>query len=271
MRRLLLLTLLLITGCSSERLAGWYVTRTIDGYFDLNGDQKAQLRAQVDELLVLVRRDELPHWITILREVRGGFHDGMSDALLTKLQHQYDARIDFGVRTVTPRAAPLLVQLDAGQLDHFHERVRSELAEQYEDLKWSPEKRRAKLEKKALEFVEDFVGSLSDEQEQSVRLLIRKLPNERDKQYRVAVDNLNHFRAFMATHPTAPALESQLFRMWEHRYDGLGAGHEKEARRAFQREWLLSVFQLLNAKQRAHAEEELSDKIRTLKKWVIPS
>lgn len=265
-----LLASLLLAGCSSERVAGWYITRKIDGYFELHAEQKQQLRAQVDETILLVRREELPHWINLLREVRQGFHDGMSDALLEKLQRQYDQRLDAGVHIVIPRAAPLLVQLDGKQLDHFVARVNEDLAKQYDELQLPPEQRRAKLEDKALEVVEDFVGSLSDEQEASVRALIRKLPNERDRQLRSSKDNLAHFRAFMATHPTAPALQSELYAMWERRYDGLGSGHDKQARRAFQRQWLRAVFEVLDAKQRAHAEEELSDRIRMLKRYAIP-
>ncbi|HEX5661565.1 MAG TPA: DUF6279 family lipoprotein [Polyangiales bacterium] len=266
-----LLFLLLFTGCSSERIAGWYITRKIDGYFDLSSEQKHRVRATVDDTIEYVRREELSHWISLLREVRQGFHDGMTDERLAKLQLRYDQRIDVAVHILVPRVAPLLVQLDAEQLDHFTKRVNEDLAEAYEDLELTPEKRREKLEQKALELVEDFVGSLSDEQEVSVRALIRKLPNERDKQYRAARDNLAHFRAFLGTRPTAPALESELDAMWEHRYDALGTGHEKEARRGFQRQWLLSVFQLLTPKQRAHAEEELSDRIRMLKRYVLPA
>jgi hypothetical protein len=271
-RPLLLLSFVLVcAGCSSERVAGWYITRTLDDYFDLRSEQKHAVRATVDETIALVRREELSHWITFLREVRQGFHDGMTDALLAKLQRRYDERLEVGVHLITPRAAPLLVQLDARQLDHFVGRVQEDLAEQYEDLELPPEERRAKLEEKALDVVEDFVGSLSDEQEVRVRALIRKLPSERDAQYRSAKDNLAHFRAFMGTRPTAPVLERELYAMWERRYDALGAGHDREARRAFQRQWLLAVFELLTPKQRAHAEEELSDRIRMLKRYVLPA
>ncbi|MET0283079.1 MAG: DUF6279 family lipoprotein [Polyangiales bacterium] len=271
MRLLLALSMLMTVGCSSERIAGWYITRKIDGYFDLTSEQKSELRASVDETIDLARRDELGRWISFMREVRQGLHDGLSEEKLATLQRHYDQRIDVAVHLLTPRVAPLLVQLDDRQVGHFAKRVSDDLAKGYEDLQLPVEKRRAKLEKKALELVEDFVGDLSDEQEVAVRALIRKLPNERDKQYQSAKDNLQHFTTFMATRPTVPALESELYAMWEHRYDALGVGHEREARRAFQRTWLLSVYQLLTPEQRAHAEEELSDRIRSLKRYVLPA
>jgi hypothetical protein len=270
LRLLLCAVLLLATGCASDRIAGWYITRQLDGYFDFDGEQKARVRADVDALIAQVRKEELTHWITFLREVRAGLHDGLTDEVLARLQRRYDARIDVAVHLLTPHVAPILVTLRDAQLDKFEQEVREDLAEQYEDLKLSPDERQRKLEKKALEVVEDFVGELDDAQQEQVRALIRQLPNERDAQYRSAQDNLAHFRSFMATHPSAPALESELYAMWEHRYDALGVGHDKEARRALQRKWLLSVYQVLNAEQRAHAEEELSSRIRMLKRWTIP-
>lgn len=270
LRRWLLAALLLLTGCTSERVVGWYVTRTLDGYFDFNSAQKVELRASVDETIALIRHQELAPWISLLREVRQDVHEGMSEQSLARLQRRYDERVEAAVHLLTPRAAPLLVKLDDAQLAHFARKVRADLDEQYEDLKLPPEQRRAKLEDKALDVVEDLVESLDDAQKAQVRALIRALPDEREAQFRSANDRLEHFRAFMHTRPTEAALEAELYAMWEHRYDALGAGHDTETRRTVQRAWLLSVYQLLTPAQRAHAEEELSDRIRALKRWVLP-
>lgn len=262
-----------LAGCTgtSERIVGWYITRKIDGYFDLRAEQKRELRTSVDETIALVRRSELPHWITFLRELRQGIHDGLDEPKLERLQRRYDERLDAAERLLTPRAAPLLAQLDAAQLDHFQARVREQLDEQYEELKEPPEERAEKLEERAIDIVEDFVGDLHDGQQDAVRALLRKLPDERAAQYRSSNENLAHFRAFMARKPDAAAIEAELHAMWTRRYAGLGAGHDKATRRAQQRAWLLAVYDLLDTKQRAHAEEELSDRIRTLKRWVLPS
>jgi hypothetical protein len=267
------LALLLLTGCSgtSERIVGWYVTRTLDGYFDFTSEQKREVRASVDESIALVRREELPPWINLLREARQGIHDGLDEPKVERLQRRYDERIEIAEQLLTPRAAPLLAKLGPAQLDHFEKRVREQLDDQYEDLRDdSPEERAEKLEERALDLIEDFVGNLGDQQAQQVRTLIRQLPDEREAQYRTARQNLAHFRAFMASAPGADAIAAELHAMWVRRYEGLGAGHDKETRRAQQRAWLLSVYRLLDAEQRAHAEEELSDRIRALKRWVLP-
>src|ERR1700712_382242 len=104
-----------LSGCAStsQRLAGWYVTRTLAGYLDLSGEQKSAARIQVDQTITELRSSELPHWISFLREVRQGIHVGLSEPELTRLQARYDARLDVGVQLLAPRLAPLLAQLDA--------------------------------------------------------------------------------------------------------------------------------------------------------------
>jgi hypothetical protein len=266
-----LLLAYLTTGCTAtgERLVPWYVTRKLASYMDLTSAQKKSARATVDETIAVLRRGELPHWISLMREVRAGIHDGLAEDDVARLQRRYDERLDAGVKLLAPRLAGLLVQLDAEQLDHLAERMREDVDEQYEELDEPPQKRAAALEKRALKAVEDAVGDLTDAQEQAIRALIRALPDERPKQYASAKEHIARFRAFMATRPTPAAVELELQRMWAQRYDALGPGHDKTARRAQQRAWLLSVYRLLSAEQRTHAEERLTERIATLKRFVL--
>ena len=262
-----------LSGCAStsQRLAGWYVTRTLAGYLNLTGAQKSAARIEVDQTITELRSTELPHWITFMREVRQGIHGGLSEPELARLQARYDARLDRGVELLTPRFSPLLAQLDAGQLDHFASRMREDVKELYEDLELPKAKQGPALEKRALKVVEDLVGDLSDEQEASVRRLIRALPNERPVQFRSSLESIARFRGFMAQGPSSGMVELELKRMWEHRYDALGSGHDKVARRAVQRRWLLDVYQLLTPDQHAHAEAVVTERIITLKGWVLPA
>ena len=260
-----------LAGCSAagERLVGWYVTRTLDGYFDFSSAQKRAARVQVDQTLELMRQTELPHWVSYLREVRQGIHDGLTEEDIARLQRHYDARLDQSVALLAPRLALMLAQLDAAQLDHFAARMREDVDEQYEELKLAPDERRAAVEKRALDAVEKGVGDLSEAQEQGIRSLLRALPNERPVQYRSARDNIARFRAFMAQRPDVPTIEAQLHTMWEHRYDALGPGRDKTARRSEQRRWLLAVYRMLTPEQREHAEEGLTERIQMLKRFLV--
>lgn len=266
------LCVLLVAGCTSatERVVAWYITRKLDGYLDLTSEQKKAARARVDESLATLRGGELSHWISFLREVRQGLHEGMSEVDVERLQRHYDARLDAGVDLLAPRFAPLLAALSPAQVDHFAERMREDVDEHYEDLKMPPAKRRANVEERVLDYLEDFVGDLSDRQEDEVRALIRAQPDERHLQYRSAHANIGRFRAFLATGPDAAAIEAELHAMWQRRYDGLGPGRDKSVRRAEQRKALYAVYRMLDAEQRAHAEEELTERIQKLKRFLPP-
>jgi hypothetical protein len=273
LRMLVLWTLLgsVAAGCSAagERIVPWYITRKLDGYLDLTSAQKDFARATVDETLRLARSSELPHWISLLREMRQGIHDGLDDASIARLQRRYDERLDVAVQLLAPRLANILVQLDDRQIAHFCARMRKDLKDQYKELDKPPAERAKAIEERGLDAIEDLVGDLSDAQERTLRSLIRSVPNERLKQNQSAEQHIDRFAGFMHTHPSAPLIEAELRDMWEHRYDALGPGHDKTARRTQQRKWLLGVYQMLTAEQRTHAEEVISDRIVMLKRFVI--
>lgn len=271
--RLVLCTLLgiLAVGCTSagERVVPWYITRKLDSYLDLTSSQKDFARATVDDSLHVARTSELPHWVSLLREVRQGIQQGLDDDAIARLQRHYDARLDITVQLLAPRLSAILARLDDRQVDHFCARLREDLKDQYKELNKSPAERTKEIEKRSLKAIEDLVGDLSDTQEQTLRGLIRSLPNERGKQSVSAEQHIARFAAFMHTHKGAVQIESELRAMWEHRYDALGPGHDKAARRAQQRKWLLAAYQLLTAEQRAHAAEVITDRIVMLKRFVL--
>jgi hypothetical protein len=271
--RLVLAALLgsLAVGCTAagERIVPWYITRKLDSYLDLTSAQKDLARATVDESLVIARSSELPHWISLLREVRQGIHQGLDAEAIARLQRHYDTRLDVTVQLLAPRLAAILARLDDRQVDHFCARMRDDLRDQYKELDKSPAERTKEIEKRSLKAIEDLVGDLSDAQEQTLRALIRSVPNERSKQSLSAEQHIARFSAFMHMHPSAAQVEVELRTMWEHRYDALGPGHDKTARRAQQRTWLLGAYQLLTVEQRAHAEEVITDRIVTLKRFVL--
>jgi len=253
------------TGCSNERLIGWTVTRKLDDYLDFTSAQKKAARARVDETLVVVRQQELPHWINLLREVRKEMHDGLTPEQLERLDRRYRQRLDAGVDLLVPRLSPLLAELSDAQRKHFVARMREDLAEDYEDLALPPDERRKQSEKKALKALERFVGDLSGAQEARVREMVRTLPDERPTMHRLAEARIARLDAFLAKKPPASAVETELRAMWAERDEGLG---DPAARRAWQQKALIDVYRMLDAEQRAHAEQFITDRISMLRRFA---
>jgi hypothetical protein len=260
-----------LSGCGviTERVAGWYITRKLDSYLDLESAQKKAARVQVDAALTELRREELSHWVSFLREVRAAVHAGLSEDDIGRLQRHYDGRLDAGVDLLSPFFANVLVGLSAEQLDFFAQRMREDVDEHYEERTLEPDERRRVIEKRALRVVTDLTGDLSDPQTEAMRAILRSVPDERPAQYRAAHANIARFRLAMAGAPTAENIVKLLRAMWDERYDGLGPGRGKTERRAEQRQALYRASHLLDERQRAHVEATLTERIVTLKRFVL--
>lgn len=258
-----------LMGCGAlgERVAGWYVTRELDSYLAFSSEQKRVARTRVDEAIDVLKARELPAWVSLLREMRQGIHDGLTEEAIARLQRRHDERLDAAVTLLSPYLASMLAELSEAQLDHFAQRLREEVDEHYEERLLPEPERRAAIEKRGLKTVEDLVGDLNDAQEIAVRGILARLPDERPAQYRSALKHITQLRAFLSQRPPAASIAAELRAMWEHRFDALGKGRDKTSRRAWQRKALWQIARLLDAEQRAHAEETLSERIRKLKRF----
>ena len=78
------------------------------------------------------------------------------------------------------------------------------------------------------------------------------------------------FAAFLRRHPGAAAIDAELRGRWETRYDALGPGRDKAARRAEQIQLLLAIDGTLSAEQREQAVESMNDRIRDAKRFLLP-
>ncbi len=271
-RLALLLCLALTAGCASvtTRIAGWYVTREIDSYLDLNSEQKKEVRHEVDRTLDALRRDQLPHWLNLLRSTRDTIGRGADEPAVTTLQTRYDQLMDAGVDLLAPKFARVFATLDEPQIDHFERHAKERLDEVYEDRELAPEKRRKKQDEQLVEALESVVGGLREEQERTILAFAHTLPDEWPAQYRVSRDRIGRFAAFLRTHPGPSAIEAELFRLWRTRYDELGAGRDLAARRAEQRQFILTVDRTLSPAQRREGVDNLNERIQQLARFALP-
>jgi hypothetical protein len=262
-----------LSACTATtaRLAGWYVTRQIDGYLDLGREQHQQLRARVDERLDVLRRKELPRWLHLLRQTRDAMGRGTSEAELGELLARYDTLLDQAVDQLTPSIAEVLSGLSDAQIAHFEARMLEKHEETYEDLKLPAAEQREKLDERTIEAIESITGDLGDEQRRTILAHTRTLPDERPIRYRVDRQRITGFAAFLRGHPGPPAIDAELQRLWDTRYQVLGPGRDKIARRVEQRRVLLAIDQTLLAEQREQAVENMNERIRIAKRFLLPA
>lgn len=269
----LVAAVLSVSACTSTtaRLAGWYVTRELDSYLDLDREQKGQLRKRVDEQLEWLRRDELPRWLSLLRRVRDSIGRGPTEQELAAHLQRYDALLDQAVERLSPMGAEILAGLSDAQIAHFEARMLEKHEETYESLKLPPHERREEQDERLIESVENVVGDLRDDQRRMLLDKVHALPNERPIRYRVDRERIVAFAKLLRTHPGAAAIEAELRRLWDTRYEVLGPGRDRTSRRIEQRRLLLDIDRTLSQEQREEAVEHLNGHIRSGKRFLLPA
>lgn len=268
----MLLATLFCGACSaSERLAGWYVTRQIDGYLDLDSTQKKALRVRVDAQLQRLRANELPRWLFVLRETRNTLARGASDEQLKSLQQRYDGLLDDAAQQLTPDLAVVLADLNDSQISHFEQQLKEQQDESYEERHLPTEERLEETDERVFDAIESLVGELSDGQKQSISRLVRALPDERPVRYQVERKRIVTTAKLLRSHPGAAAVEAELQRLWRSRYDELGKGRDIRSRRAEQRHVLLFIDRLLTPEQRATAVANMNKLILRVREFQLPA
>jgi len=170
----LALALVVLGGCSSVQL-GYRNADTIlrwqaDSYLDMEGPQSEELDARIAAFLGWHRAQALPQYAKLLDEaaVRAARGIARDDVLWA-----YDsarAQLLEALRTAAAGAGPLLDRLPAENIAHLERRL-AENNRKYakENLTGTPEDRRKRRLRRNIERLEDWLGDLSEAQQQRVR------------------------------------------------------------------------------------------------------
>lgn len=130
----LALTLLLgLVGCSSltlaynqlPLLAGLWADR----YFDLDSQQRGQLKVQLLAWQAWHRREELPQWAALVRQAQRALDDGVTAEELLALERGARASLERCLQHAAPLAAPLLAGLQPAQWQHLRKHMDEKTAD----------------------------------------------------------------------------------------------------------------------------------------------
>lgn len=178
MRRLLLLAalaaLVLLQGCSAVRVAYSNADTLLrwqaNSYFDFHDGAVEELDRRIAAFLGWHRDSALPQYARIAREAATRVERGFARADVDWLYAALEGQAREGLRAAAAEAAPLLDRLEPAQLEHFAQRLRDENRKfERENLRGGPDERRQRRLKRTVERLEDWVGTLSEEQSALVR------------------------------------------------------------------------------------------------------
>jgi hypothetical protein len=253
--------LMLGVGCSGllQNLGAKWVTRQIAAEFNLDEAQTAATRASVDRLIAAAPGALGSKVEMLVATVDTAIAKGLTEKKLFGMERQVDGILDVAAGAIIDEASPILATLRDDQVDFVEVRIRKRLDEAREELAEPLEDRVEKRQDQFVDAVEDWSGSLSDDQEGSLRSYVASLPDEGAARLSTDERRVARIKALFQTRPSARAVRSALWKEWKNREDWGPDARTPAARRAEGRRALLFVYGLFDGKQRDHASEHLHE------------
>jgi hypothetical protein len=267
-----LLLLLPLSGCSLVSVgynnADLYLRYSINGYATFNGTQKQDIKREVDNYLLWHRRHMLPEYVSALREllqiVQSGRALNSEDVLRIKL-----AGRALYVKTVQPAVEPvanLLSDLDAAQVEELVLSFAKENNKQREKyLTGSEEHKLRKRAERTIDFIENLVGGLTDNQLEKIRELSYKLPFAADLYLRLRENNQSGLIGLVGNKKSGKEIASYLS-AWLTMPETSRSPEEQSILLSFERgadEMVTEVYAMLNEQQKKSLVKNITKYIET--------
>jgi len=208
-----------LAGCSATRIVynklDWILVWYISDFFTLDDAQQDHLETVVEHNLEWHRRDQLPKYAQLLREIERDFS---ADVVTLEMLERYHVRFmvlwDEFIVQITPDMTSFFRTLSQEQVDEFIanlEESNQELWEEYAGK--TPEERLERRQKSTIKGIERFFGRLSDEQQELIHSYQASLHD-------VSLDWMasrrqwqQDFRDLIVERPPEPEFSDQMMRL----------------------------------------------------------
>ncbi len=177
-----LLVAISVAGCSMVATgynnADWYLRYKINNYTSFNTAQKEKIQREVGVFMNWHRRDMLPEYIRFLKKIDQTLQNGsMEKEQISVLSNELRGLYRMTLRPTIEPTAHILANLNKPQLQEFEKTLKEENEKlKEESLQGNRDEQLNRRAEKTIDFIEDFTGNLSDEQEEKITLMSRQLP-----------------------------------------------------------------------------------------------
>lgn len=172
--------LVFLAGCSltlTYRYADWIILWEADHYFDLSSDQRHDLTLRLKPLLARHRHEAIPQYEAALVQFRQRFEQGLTGQEIDWVYATYDRlRADLFERIVADGSA-MLASIDSPQVRTFEEALRKDNDKAARLVQAPAPERLGKRAKATIDWLEDWLGPLSKDQEAQIREWSLALPD----------------------------------------------------------------------------------------------
>jgi len=172
--------LVLFAGCSltlTYRYADWIILWQVDHYFDLTADQRHDLAVRLTPLLARHRHEAIPQYEAFLVQIQQRFERGLASQDIDWAYTTYDRlRADLFDRLVTDGGV-LLASVDPRQVRIFEEALQKDYDKAARLVQAPAPERLKKRGQATIDWLEDWLGPLSKDQEAQIREWSLALPD----------------------------------------------------------------------------------------------
>lgn len=172
--------LVLLAGCSltlGYRYADWIILWELDHYFDLTSAQRHDLTQRLTPLLARHRHEAIPQYETFLVQVRQRIERGLTSQDIDWTYATYDRlRTDLFERLVADGGV-FLASVDPSQVRTFEAALQTDNDKAARLVEAPATDRLTKRAHATIDWLEDWLGSLSKDQEAQIRAWSLALPD----------------------------------------------------------------------------------------------
>jgi hypothetical protein len=221
----LIIAALLLGSCSTMQFsynnADVWLRWTADSYFDLQSAQEVELRQRVASFHDWHRARELPVYAELMQSAATRLGDGLSEQDISWAIENLRTRYQALMAQAIVEGAPMLVRLSPEQLAHLEDKLAHDNRKYSKEFLPDSQEKRVKARVRRMEeLISDWIGSLSEEQEQRIVAMVRATPDRAATKLAERENNQREFAAILKSERRAETLVpklSDLLENWESR------------------------------------------------------
>lgn len=266
---LVLMALSLLGSCSTARLgysnadtlAYWW----LDGYVDFRASQKAKVKQDIAQLLNWHRSTQLPQYVQTLTQLQSSLASNPGPLELDTTFKQVEQYSQSILLKAVPELTDFALAMDATQkafLARKFEKNNDDYRDKY--IRKSAEKQAKLRFKKFVEQVDDWLGSVSREQEAIIaRYLEKQAPNyafwleDSMARQREILQLLTQIQNEKPTREVAQAMIQRAILANYERTEQTGSRTQSEASRQSIQQLIVDIIRSSSQEQKMHAHQKL--------------
>lgn len=260
----------LTVGCTLGFLynhADWLALWQLDRYFDLTSTQKRFLGARLTHILERHRAEALPKYRSLLVQLQHALHDELTDE---EVDWVFDAYVELRTELfelMVEDGADFLASVDDRQLRYLARTFERENRELADRLAVSQRVRLSERASATVEWLDDWLGPLTAEQDERVRAMSLALPDTLQAWLDYRRHRQHAFLALVRDSAVTGEPIDQPLREWlvypEREAPAAYLGAREDMRREVKK-MALAIDRIVTPEQRRHLLAELEELIHDL-------